>query len=99
MSQGQSSGRLVIVVKGFVKLPNLHTLLKQEFITFQKLGSRGFWQIANSVLNRGKSAERCCPEVLSPASDKASCLLKTFLRTLIFMTSVSLYMFFLLELI
>ena len=28
----------------------------KEFITSQKLGSRDFWQIANSVLNKGNSA-------------------------------------------
>ena len=28
----------------------------KEFITSQKLGSRDFWRIANSVLNKGKSA-------------------------------------------
>ena len=49
-------------------------LIKQESITFQKLGSLGFWQIANIVLNKGKSG---IPplfnglEVLSFASDKA----------------------------
>ena len=73
----------------------------KESITCQKLGSRDFWQIANSVLNKGKSA---IPplfnglEVLSSAFDKAK-LLKTFLRTLILMTQVSLDLFFLLELI
>ena len=28
----------------------------KEFITYQKLGSRDFWQIASSVLSKGKSA-------------------------------------------
>ena len=27
----------------------------KESITFQKLGSQDFWQITNSVLNKGKS--------------------------------------------
>ena len=46
----------------------------KEPITSQKLGSRDFWQMANSVLNEGKSA---IPplfnslEMLSSASDKA----------------------------
>ena len=46
----------------------------KESITSQKLGSQDFWEIANSVLNKGKSA---IPplfdglEVLSSASDKA----------------------------
>ena len=71
-------------------------------ITSQKLGPRDFWQIANKVPNKGKSALPPlfnCPEMLSSASDKANCLLKTFLRTLILMTRVSLYLFSLLELI
>ena len=71
-------------------------------ITSQKLGSRDFWQIANSVLNKGKSAILPLfkgPEVLSSASDKAKCFAETFLRTLILMTQVSLYLFSLLELI
>ena len=45
-----------MVVKRFLKLPNLHMLIKEESITSQKLGSQDFWQIANSVLNKGKSA-------------------------------------------
>ena len=28
----------------------------KQIITFQKLGPRDFWQIANSVLSKGKSA-------------------------------------------
>ena len=46
----------------------------KESITSQKLGSGDFWQIANSVLNKGKSAIPPLvngPEVLSFASDKA----------------------------
>ena len=48
-------------------------LIKQESITSQKLGFRDFWRIANSVLNKGKSA---LPplfiglKVFSSASDK-----------------------------
>ena len=65
----------------------------KESITSQKLGSRDFWRIANSVLNKGKSA---IPplfngvEVLSSPSIKQNCLLKTFLRALLLMTQVSL---------
>ena len=46
----------------------------KQSITSHKLGSRNFWRIADSVLNKGKSA---IPplfndvEVLSSASDKA----------------------------
>ena len=55
----------------------------KESITSQKLGSRDFWRIANSVLNKGKSA---IPplfnglEVLSSASDKANLFAKNFSR-------------------
>ena len=53
----------------------------KESITFQKLGSQDFWQIVNSVLNKGKSA---IPplfnglEVLPSASDKAKLFSKNF---------------------
>ena len=53
----------------------------KESITSQKLGSRDIWQIASSVLNKGKSA---IPplfnglEVLSSASDKAKLFAKNF---------------------
>ena len=46
----------------------------KESITSQKLGSRDFWRIANSVLNKGKLAIPplfSSPEVLPSASDKA----------------------------
>ena len=55
-------------------MPSLHKLIKEkESITSQKLGSRHFWRIANSVLNKAKSAIPPLfnsPEVLSSASDK-----------------------------
>ena len=50
----------------------------KDSITSQKLGSWDFWQIANSVLNKGKSA--IGPEVLSSASDKAKLFAKNFSR-------------------
>ena len=62
----------------------------KESITSQKLGSRDFWRIANSVLNKGKSAIPPLvngPEVLSSASDKAKLSAQNF------------YLFSLLELI
>ena len=71
-------------------------LQKQESITFQTLGSWDFWQIVNSVLNKGKSAIPPLfnsPDVLSPSSDQAKLFAKTFLKTLILMTLVSLYLF------
>ena len=56
-------------------------LIKQESITFQKLGSQDFWRIANSVHNKGKSAIPPLfngPEVLSSASDKAKIIAENF---------------------
>ena len=53
----------------------------KESITFQKLGIRDFWRIANSVLNKGKSAIPPLfngAEVLSSASDKAKLFVKNF---------------------
>ena len=53
----------------------------KESITCEKLGSRDFWRIANSVLNKGKSAIPPLfngPEVLSSASDKAKLFAKNF---------------------
>ena len=53
----------------------------KESITSQKLGSRDFWRIANSVLNKGKSAIPPLfngSEVLSSASDKTKLFAKNF---------------------
>ena len=53
----------------------------KESITSQKLGSRDFWQIANSVINKGKSAIPLLfdgPEVLFSASDKAKLFAENF---------------------
>ena len=72
----------------------------KESITSQKLCSQYFFLIANSVLNNRESAIPPLfnsPQVLSSASCKAELLLKTFLRTLILMSLVSLYLFSLLE--
>ena len=84
----QSSDRLVIVAKEFLKLP--------------KTGSQDFWKIANSVLKKSKSdisrlfsPWSCCHLHLI----KQNCLLKTFLKTLTLMTQVSLYLFSFLEII
>ena len=51
----KGSDRLVIVAKGYLKLPNLYMLIKQKSITSQKPGFRNFYQIGNSVLNNSKS--------------------------------------------
>ena len=53
----------------------------KEYITSQKLRSRDFWRIANSVLNKRKSAIPPLfngPEVLSSASDKAKLFAESF---------------------
>ena len=53
----------------------------KESITSQKLRSRDFWRITNSVLNKGKSAIPPLfngPEVLSSASDKAKLFAENF---------------------
>ena len=55
----------------------------KESITSQKRGSLDFWRIANSVLNKGKSAIPPLfngPEVLSSASDKAKLFAKNFYK-------------------
>ena len=55
----------------------------KESITSQKLGSRDFWQIANSVLNKVKSAVPPLfnwMELLSPASDKAKLFAENFYK-------------------
>ena len=75
----------------------------KESITYQKLGSHDFWQIVYSGLNEAKFAIPPLfngPEEFFSAFDiKQSCLLKTFLRALILMTQVYLYLFYLLKLI
>ena len=77
----KSSNRIVIVTKGFLKMPILHMVIKQEFITSQKLGPQVFWWIANSIFKKDKSAippPFNFPEVLSSASDKAKLFAKKF---------------------
>ena len=54
---------------------------KKESITSQKLGCCDFWQIADSVLNKGKYAISPLfngPKVLSSASDKAKLFAENF---------------------
>ena len=53
----------------------------KQSITFQKFGSCDFWRIANSILNKGKSAIPPLfngPEVLSSALDKAKLFPENF---------------------
>ena len=56
-------------------------LIKQDSITSQKLGSCDIWQIANSVIYKGKSAIPPLfsnPEVLPSASDQAKLFAEIF---------------------
>ena len=83
-----------------VKLAYAHKT--KESITCKKLDSWDIWQISNSVLNKVtllyllySVAQRCCHLYLI----KQNCFLETFLRTLILLTQVSLYLFSLLGLI
>ena len=65
-----------------VEAAKLAYVIKQkESITSEKLGSQDSWQIANSVLNKGKSAIPPLfnrQEVLSSASDKAKLFAENF---------------------
>ena len=76
---------LVIVANRVLEAAKLAYANKtKESITSQKLGSRDFWRIANSVLNKGKSAIPPLfkgPEVLSSASDKAKLFAENFSET------------------
>ena len=74
----------------------------KESINSKKLGSWDFWRMAivfstkvNLLYLLYSTTWKCCLLLLI----KQNCLLKTFLRTLIFMTWISLYLFSLLELI
>ena len=73
---GLSSGRLLIIARGFFRLPKLLMLIKS--ITSHNLGSYIIWQIANSFLNKGKYAIPSLfngYEVFSSLYDKASLFL------------------------
>ena len=68
----------------------------KESINPQKLGSCDFWEIAKVFSTKvdqryllNLATRRCCPLHLI----KQNCLLKTFVRTLILTTQVSLYLF------
>ena len=81
----QSSDRLLIVGKGVLEAAKIAYANKiKGSITSQKVGSHDFWQITNSVLNKGKSAIPHLfngPEVLSFASDKAKLFAKNFSKS------------------
>ena len=78
----QASNRCKTVLEA-AKLP--YAAKTKKSITSQKLGSRDFLRIANSVLNRGKSAIPPLfsgPEVLSSASDREKLFAKNFFQDL-----------------
>ena len=89
--------------KGFLKLPNLYMLIKQKSLSLPRnLVLRTFGKFPIVFLAKVNllyllclTVWKCCLLHLI----KQDCLLKTLVRTLIFMTQVSLYLFSLLELI
>ena len=73
--------RLIIIAKGFLKLPHLHILIKQKSPSLGRNLALGTWLIANSVLDKGKSAMPplfSSLEVMSSASDKAKLFAENF---------------------
>ena len=95
--------RLEIVAKGFLKLPNLHMLIKQKSTSLLRNMALGtfsellvvFSTKANLLYLLYSTLRRSCLLHLM----KRNCLQKTFLRTPVLMTQISLYLFSLLELI
>ena len=95
--------RLVIVAKGFLKLPNLHMLIKLKSPSLPRnlaLGTFGelpilFSTKVNLLYHLYSTAWRYCFLYLI----KQNCLLKTFVRILMLMIQVSLCLFSFLELI
>ena len=92
-----SSDRLVIIAKGFLKLPKLHMLIKQKSLSLPRnlaLGTFGEFLIVLSpkvdlLYLLYSTARSCCLLHLI----KQNCELKSFLRTLILLTQVSLHLF------
>ena len=86
-----------------LKLPNLHMLIKQKSLSLStNLALRIFAKLlkmfstkVNLLYLLYSTAWRCCLLHLI----KQNCLLKTFLKTLILKTQISLYLIFLLELV
>ena len=99
----ESSDRLVIIAKRFLKLRKLHTLLKQKSPSLPRnLAPETFCELlivfstkVSLLYLLYSTDQRCCLLHLL----KQNYLLNTFPRTQILMTLVSLYLLFLLELI
>ena len=99
----KSWDKIIIVAKTFLNLPNLHMLLKQKSFSLPRnLISVTFGKISEIAINKAKPAILSlfnCLEVLSSTSVKIKLSAKTFVKTLILMTQVSLNLLYLLELI
>ena len=81
MNLDKSSGTLVIVAKGFLKLPNLHMLMKQNSPLLPRnlaIGTFGELLIAFSTKVNMLSPLFSSPEVLSSGSDKEKFFVKNF---------------------
>ena len=98
-----SPGRLAFVAKGFLKLPNLSLLLKQkESITFQKVAPLTIGKlikIFSIKLNLLYLIYLMALKYRLLQVIRQNCLLITFLRTLILMIQVPLYLLSLLKVI
>ena len=98
-----SSENLVIIAEGFLKLPNLHMLIKQKSPSLPRnvaLRTCGKFPVVfstkvNLLYLLCSTTRRCCLLYLM----KRNCLLKTFLSNPILMMQLSLYLLFLSELI
>ena len=90
LNLNQSSERLVIIVKGFWKLPNLHMPIKQKSLSLPRnLAFRTFGKLLilfptniNLLYLLYSTAQRCCLLHLI----KQNCLLQTFPGILIFVS-------------
>ena len=92
----QNSDRPVIIAKGFLKLPNVGMLLKQKSPSLLRNVALGTLPTKVNLLHLLYSmAQKCCLLHFIKQND----LLKFFIITLILMTWLSLYLFFVLELI
>ena len=87
-------------VKGFLKLPNLLLLIKNGFITSQKVESYDFLEIVSSIVSKRSFVIPSLFNVLKcNLLYKAILFAQNFLKTLILTTLVSLYLLLLLELL
>ena len=74
----ESSDRLVIVAKGFLKVPNLHMLIKKSLSLPRSLALRTFGKMLIVFSTKANLLYLLYLTVLSSASDKASLFTKNF---------------------